>query len=174
VEALAPVENYDLWRPPPASFEGIADPFDKSYPMGVLRHQRSALVLFAAAWYGRQDACFVARAGLTATCVDIRSQNFGAMRNLYPAGWEFVRADAYQFVQETTGRWDVVSVDCPSGHFQKCADIASVFCGLANHAVILGTGVDTTLDVPAGWTLMTRNRRSLMYGGVFWTVLTRD
>jgi hypothetical protein len=170
--AVVTSERYDLWRPPPDRFEEIADPFDKSFPVNVLRGQKTALVLFAAAWYGRQDAYFVARAGLKATCVDIRSQNFRAMRNLYPAGWEFVQDDVYEFVLDG-GRWDVVTVDCPSGHFQKCADMLPVLCELAGHAVVLGSGVDTDVKIPEGWSLVSRNRRSMMYGGVYWTTLVR-
>jgi hypothetical protein len=171
--AVVTSERYDIWRPPPDRFEEIADPFDKSFPVSVLRGQRTALVLFAAAWYGRQDAYFVARAGLKATCVDIRNQNFRAMRNLYPAGWEFVMADVYEFIRETDERWDVVSVDCPSGHFQRCADLLPAFCGLARHAVVLGSGADTDVNIPDGWHVATRNRRSMMYGGVYWTAITR-
>jgi hypothetical protein len=104
--------------------------------------------------------------------VDIRRENFRAMRNLYPESWEFVQDDVYEFVLEG-GRWDVVTVDCPSGHFQQCADLLPRFCKIARSAVILGSGADTRVDVPDGWRLVTRNRRSMMYGGVYWTVLSR-
>ena len=167
-------ERYDIWRPPPDTLEGVRDPDDRSFPTGVLRSCRSALVLFSSAWYGMQDAYYVAAAGLRATCVDIRNDNFEDMARLYPEGWEFVQADAYEFVRSTRRRWDVVTVDCPSGHFQKCADLLPVFCRLARVAVVLGSGVDTRVDVPAGWRLLTRNRRSRMYGGVFWTVVARS
>ncbi len=166
-------ERYDIWRPAPDTLDEVRDPDDRSYPVNVLRGQRLALVLFAAAWYGMQDAYYVAKAGLKATCVDIRPDNLPDMARLYPDGWEFVEADVYEFVRQTTDRWDVVSVDCPSGHFQRCADLLPTFCDLARSAVVLGSGAVTSVRPPGGWRVSGRNRRSLMYGGVYWTVLTR-
>lgn len=166
-------ERYDLWRPPPETFEAIRDADDRSFPTGVLRDARTALVLFSSAWYGMQDAYYVAAAGLRATCVDIRSENFEDMQRLYPEGWEFVQDDAYEFVKRTQRKWDVVTVDCPSGHFQKCADLLPTLCRLARRAVVLGSGAATRVEMPEGWRELTRNRRSMMYGGVYWTVAVR-
>jgi len=166
-------ERYDIWRPPPPSLRELRDPSDKSFPENVLEGCRDALVLFAQAWYGKQDAVYVANAGLVGTCVDARDHNFQAMRELYPAGWEFVKADVYQFVEDTERTWDVVTVDCPSGHFQRCADLLAELCSLATRAVVLGSGAKTRITVPGGWVQTARNRRSTMYGGVYWTVLER-
>ena len=164
-------ERYDIWRPAPDTLEDVRDPDDRSFPTGVLRDCKTALVLFSSAWYGKQDAYYVAAAGLRATCVDIRNDNFEDMERLYPDDWEFIQDDAYEFVRQTHRRWDVVTVDCPSGHFQKCADLLPLLCRLARVTVILGSGVDTRLVPPEGWRVVTRNRRSMMYGGVYWTVL---
>lgn len=166
-------ERYDIWRPPPASFNEIGDPDDRSFPVGVLRDCRDALVLFAQAWYGMQDGYYVAKAGLRGTCVDLRDHNYAAMRELYPEGWEFVQADVYEFVEDTERTWDVVTVDCPSGHFQRCADLLPELCSLAIRAVVLGSGAETRVTVPGGWVQTSRNLRSTMYGGVYWTVLER-
>lgn len=166
-------ERYDIWRPPPRGFDDIRDPDDQSFPVGVLDGCRDALVLFAQAWYGMQDAYYVAAAGLDGTCVDIRDHNFGAMRDLYPDGWEFVQADVYEFIESTERTWDVVTVDCPSGHFQRCADLLPELCSLATRAVVLGSGAKTRIAVPGGWHQTSKNRRSMMFGGVYWTVLER-
>lgn len=120
-----------------------------------------------------QDAVYVAAAGLEATCVDLRDHNFAAMRALYPDGWEFVQADCFEFIQSVERTWDVVTVDCPSGHFQQCADLLPELCSLATRAVVLGSGAKTRVSVPAGWLEHDRRLRSSMYGGVYWTVLTR-
>ena len=166
-------ERYDIWRPPPPSFEEIRDPDDRSVPVGVLRDCRDALVLFAQAWYGMQDAYYVAAAGLDATCVDIRDHNFEAMRRLYPPSWEFVRADVFEFIEDCERTWDVVTVDCPSGSFQRCADLLPELCSLAIRAVVLGSGTETRVAVPGGWTQTSRALRSSFNGGVYWTVLER-
>lgn len=170
---MSVIDRYEVGRPAPETLDEVRDPDDRSFPTGVLRNQRTALVLFSSAWYGMQDAYYVAAAGLTATCVDLRDENFDAMRALYPDGWEFEHADAYEFIRRTQRRWDVLTVDCPSGHFQKCADLLPSLCGLARSAVVLGSGADTRMVVPDGWRVLTRNRRSMMYGGVYWTVLVR-
>lgn len=160
-------------RPAPATLEEVGDPADKSFPLNALRGSKTALVLFAQAWYGMQDASFVARAGLTATCVDHQDHNFADMARLYPDGWEFERADVYEFVARTRRRWDVITVDCPSAHFQRCADLLPTFCRIARKAVVLGTGIDTRVEPPDGWRVLTVNRRSFNYGGVFWTAVVK-
>ena len=66
-----------------------------------------------------------------------------------------------------------MTVDCPSAHFQKCADLLPTFCRLARNTVILGTGVATRVEPPEGWKVVTVNRRSRMYGGVYWTAVVR-
>lgn len=151
--------------------EVYSEPEGRAYPRHILEGCESALVLFAAAFDGRQDAYWIAEAGMRATCVDIRSMN--RMSRLYPAVWEFIEADAFEFCETTGGQWDIVSIDCPSGAFQQCADMVGLWCDLARVAVILGNGLDVLVHPPAGWRLTEMRRRSDFRGGVYWAVLER-
>lgn len=141
------------------------------YPVGVLVGCETALVLFAAAFGGRQDAYWMAEAGLTATCVDIDGDKLREMAENYPAGWEFVNADAYEFVAATDRRWDVVSADPWTNQFAQAAEALPAMCRAASRAVILGVGAGALLSPPAGWEETGRVRRSDYDGGVFWAVL---
>lgn len=159
----------------PLTLEQIRSEKDgEVYPRSVLRRCETALVLFAAGFYGRQDAFWIAEAGLAATCVDIRPGRLAVMAGLYPDGWEFVQADAFAYARRARaeGRsWDLVSVDCPSGMFDRCAAVAEKWCSLAKIAVVLGSGEYTRVEPPDGWRLAGRKRRSDFAGGVYWTVM---
>jgi len=146
------------------------------YPRHVLQGCETALVVFAAAFMGRQDAVWVAEAGLTATCVDHDARLLRRMERMYPAGWEFVCGDAYEFAEESGGQWDVVSVDCPTGQFERCAALLPTWCDLARRAVVLGTGPEGAgLVPPGGWVLTEWLRRSdFVEGGVYWAVIARQ
>jgi hypothetical protein len=141
------------------------------FPTGALEGCETALVLFAAAFHGQQDAIWMVDAGLTGTCVDIDEVKLGEMHGAYPDGWEFVCKDAFLYATFTYRHWDVVSLDPPSNLFAKCAALLPLWCGLASHAVILGTGTDTVVEPPEGWQVTERLRRSNFLGGVYWTVL---
>ena len=159
----------------PRSLDRLTSPGeDALYPCRVLEGMRTALVLFAGAFYGRQDAVWVARAGLRATCVDVRAEGLDAMQAIYPADWEFAQADAYAYARtwRAAGRqWDIVSVDCPSGQFDRAADEAQLWCGVARRAVVVGSGA-RELVAPAGWKVTGRvERSSFLEGGVWWTVM---
>lgn len=143
------------------------------YPLHALEGCESALVLFAAAFHGIQDAVWIADAGLTATCVDVDARRLGEMVLAYPEGWEYVPGDAYVYATLTERVWDVVSLDPSSGQFQACADRLELWCSRARHVVILGCGDDTEIVVPDGWTLTEKLWRSRFSGGVFWAVLER-
>lgn len=145
------------------------------YPRDILIGCESALVVFASAFMGRQDAIWMADAGLTATCVDHDPVTLRRMQALYPAGWEFVEADAYRFAEETGGQWDVVSVDSPTGEaFVRCAGLLPTWCDLARRAVVLGCGKEGhALEAPGGWTMTRFMRRSSFEGGVYWAVFER-
>lgn len=157
-----------------ARLEAIRSPGDgASYPSERLAGCRDALVLFAAMFLGRQDAFWIADAGLEATCVDVRRQPLIEMERIYPAGWLFVEADAYEFADQTRETWDVVSVDCPSGHFDRCADLLPTWCRLARRLVVLGAGEGQVLPAVHGWELVERRKRSYFAGGVYWAVLER-
>ncbi len=143
------------------------------YPTHVLEGCESALVLFAAAFYGRQDCAAIATAGLTATCVDTDAEKLEQMRQAYPDSWEFFAADAFEFAGSSASVWDVVSLDPFTTLFDECADRLPLWCSLARRAVVLGTGTSTVVVAPAGWWVSGRSRRSGFAGGTFWTVLER-
>lgn len=160
----------------PASLEQIRDADDQGFPQEVLVGCESALVLFAAGFYGRQDAFWIAEAGLKATCVDVDGERLQVMRAIYPEGWEFVEVDAYEYAELSWRMhrvWDVVTADPYTNHFTVCADNIDGWCRLARRAVILGTGVDTSVTVPPGWRVESVWQRSTYKGGVWWTVLER-
>lgn len=148
------------------------DAAGRSYPRYLLRRGETALVLFAGAFHGRQDAIWVEAAGMTGTCVDVRPMT--AMQAMYPAGWEFVQADAYEYAHASDRIWDVVSVDCPTGQFGRCADMLPLWCRLARRAVVLGCAPGFEASVPPGWFLASLMRRSDYAGGVCWAVVQRD
>ena len=140
------------------------------YPRHVLPGCDTALVLFAAAFYGQQDAVWIAEAGLTATCVDLDHNKLEEMRDAYPDDWEFVAGDVFEYVSRTNDRWDVVSIDCPSNLFAHCAAFVPVWCILARKAVVLGTGREP-FTAPPGWQVTERLYRSSFKGGTYWAVL---
>jgi hypothetical protein len=153
-----------------------SDAEGESYPTHLLHTGADALILFAAGFRGRQDGYWIAHAGMTATCVDIRPQLLDEMAEVYPDGWEFVTADAYDYADELIlrgRRFDVVSVDPPTGQFGRCADNLYLLCALARHAVVLGTGPNTVLPIPDSWQMTDLRFRSNYRGGVYWAVLER-
>jgi len=143
------------------------------YPRTYLAGCETALVVFAAAFMGAQDAIWIHDAGLTATCIDNDQDRLDRMQNLYPGSWSFLNVDAYEWLETAEGAWDVVSVDSPTGHFERCADRIGIFCKLARRLVVLGIGVDTHVEPPEGWEVVECIKRSDHAGGVFWAVLCR-
>jgi hypothetical protein len=133
----------------------------------------SALVLFAAAWLGRQDAVYMADAGLVATCVDRDETRLLEMRSFYPNDWRFVCADVFEFAEQTGDQWDVVSLDPFTNEFQRCAQLLPLWCDLARDAVVVATGPGVAMSIPDGWRMSEMRRRSDFKGGVYWAVLTR-
>lgn len=152
-------------------------PRDAAFPTERLEGLETGLVLFAAAWLGKQDAVFLADAGLVCTCVDVRAERLNEMRDVYPGGWEFVEADAFAYSSawRTAGRrWDAVTVDCPTNLFGWCAQLLPRWCDLARRLVVLGCSPTTELAVPDGWRLVERIDRSDYRGGVQWAVFERQ
>lgn len=147
--------------------EGAGD----SYPRGLLARCDNALVLFAAAFLGRQDAYWVADAGVRATCVDTDQARLAEMEALYPRDWQFIAADAFAYAEGTDRRWDLVSVDCPSDAFEKCASLVGTWCSIAEVAVVLGNGLGVRVVAPDGWRVTETRKRSDFVGGTYWAVL---
>lgn len=160
----------------PETLEEIRSPVDGlSFPCPALAGSSTALVLFAAGFWGRQDAYWIADAGLHATCIDIDHEKLDEMAAVYPTSWDFLEADAYDWAEATTSRWDVVTVDCPSAHFDRCAERVALWCQLARRLVVLGAGRHQrdAIEAPAGWAVTDIRRRSNYDGGVYWVVLER-
>lgn len=143
----------------------------ESYPRHLLDRCTNALVLFAAGFHGRQDAFWVAEAGVTATCVDLDARRVKEMSRMYPANWEFIVAEVFEYAATCDQEFDLVSIDCPTGAFVRCADLVETWCDLARVAVVLGTGKDVQVTPPTGWKLTERRHRSNFKGGVEWAVL---
>lgn len=146
-----------------------------SFPCELLVGNETALALFAAGFFGRQDGYWIADAGLTATCIDTDADRLDAMAAVYPTDWDFIQADVYKWVPKAVGQWDVVSVDCPTGHFDQCAEMLPEFCRLARRVVVLGADKNgQSLQPPAGWEMTGfRHRSDYVEGGVFWSVVER-
>lgn len=158
----------------PATLDAIRDTEGADlYPRHVLVGCETALVLFAAAFHGRQDAYWVAEAGLVGTCVDTDADKLEQMQKVYPSSWTFVCADAYEFVEQTGEMWDVVSIDCPSNQFERVAEAAPLWCDLAREAVVIGAsrGTGKLIRRLAPWEVTEMRYRSDFAGGTYWAVL---
>lgn len=143
-----------------------------NFPLELLQPGDTALVLFAAGFMGVQDAHWIREAGMTATCIDDDPTKLAQMAPLYPDTWEFLLADAYSFaLTETTRQWDVVTLDPWTNQMDKCASFISEWCRMARKAVVIGTGIATYVEAPAGWKVTDTRKRSDYDGGVFWTIL---
>lgn len=163
--------------PPPASLAEIQDPADYTpYPTDKLAGHRTALCMFCAAWWGRQDAYWLADAGLLTDCVDIDADKLEQMQRVYPNDWSFHDWDAFTFGEVAAERgtlWDVVSLDPFTNLIPQCVDQIPLWCKLARHLVIIGTLHSTPVWAPWGWRATEQRHRSDNYGGVYWTVLER-
>ena len=158
----------------PATLDAIRDEAGRDlYPLRALEGCETALVLFAAGFHGRQDAYWIAEAGILGTCVDHDADKLGEMAAVYPPGWTFVPADVYEYAEATGEMWDVVSIDCPSNHFERCAALVPLWCDLARSAVIVGASLDSwrKLNPPVGWQASELRLRSSFQGGTYWAVL---
>ena len=161
----------------PQAFKDIEVPYCGAvYPGPKLREGCStALCLFSAMWLGRQDVYWLAKAGLTGTCVDLDGERLAQMEAVYPDGWEFVTADVFDYVRDQTRTWDLVTLDPWSGQFERCAEMLPVWTSLANRVVVLGHGNYRLREPepPDGWSLAHRFKRSDFKGGVYWLVFTK-
>lgn len=148
------------------------------FPSFALEGCETALCLFSAAWLGKQDAYWVAKAGLVGTCVDLDGGRLAEMDDIYPDDWLFVHADVFEFAANWDGfhHWDVVTLDPFTNLFERCADMLPTWCGLARKTVILGHGNYrlTEPTAPEGWALTRRIKRSDFKGGVYWLVYQRE
>jgi len=139
----------------------------------------TALCLFSAEWYGRQDVYWLARQGIATTCVDLNGTKLQHMADVYPNTFDFTVCDVYEFAEfalEDGQAWDVVTLDPWTGHFERCANMLSTWTGLARKVVVLGHGNYRLPEpvAPNGWHLANKIKRSDFKGGVYWLVFARD
>ena len=145
----------------------------RDYPVHLLREGGTALCLFAARFYGVNDAVHMARNCMHLTLVDI-SERVIEMAHMYDCAGAV--ADAWDFADLNRSyghQWDAVSVDCYTGDANRRAlDDLELWCSLANDVVTVTHVNGMSYTVPDGWKdgLFERNPR----GGVNWLVLTRD
>lgn len=162
----------------PRTFEEIEVPYCGTVYPGpkLLDGCSTALCLFSAMWHGRQDVYWLAKQGLTGTCVDLEAERLAEMKAVYPRGWKFVTADVFEYASKLKRTWDVVSLDPWSGQFERCAEMLPVWASLADRVVVLGHGNYRLRrpDPPDGWSLAHSFKRSDFKGGVYWLVFTRD
>src|SRR6188472_4437148 len=87
----------------------------RAYPAHLLRESGEGLCLFAARFFGINDAVHMARAGMDLTLVDTAPRVI-EMADMY--GASAVQGDAWEFAQEAWAdgeQWDAVSVDTYTG-----------------------------------------------------------
>ena len=135
----------------------------------------TCLCLFSAEWLGMQDAYWIAKHGMTGTCVDLQGDKLAQMRELYPEGWKFHEDDAYGFAElavELGWQWDALTLDPWTGQFQKCADLLPTWTTLARKTVVLGHGNYRLHrpEAPEGWAMTQEIKRSDYKGGIYWLV----
>lgn len=149
------------------------DPF----PVHALEGCETALVVFAAAFGGAQDAAHIRDAGMWALCVDSDSHAMDEMRMDYPYDWSFFRGDAFAWLDYNLKRgdvYDVVTLDPFTGDLMdRTIEALPDWCRLARKTVIVGVD-GRELNPPAGWRISSKVWRSDLKGGVFWAVLERE
>jgi len=131
------------------------------------------LCLFAARFYGINDAIHMQRAGLELTLVDT-SDRVLEMAEMY--GCEAHCVDAWlhaEMAAREGWQWDVVSVDTYTGDAttRSLGDL-ELWCSLARRVVTCTQVRGQKYQVPDGWSDELMERRA--YGGVNWLVLTRE
>jgi hypothetical protein len=86
------------------------------YPTRLLERERTALLLFGAAYLGANDGYHIREAGMYATVVDTDDQRLAEMFEVYPATWTFVPKTPTSTRHGAKSQsFDVVSVDCFTG-----------------------------------------------------------
>ena len=145
------------------------------YPTDLLARYETALILFAAGFYGKNDGAWIADAGIKATCVDSDKTTLREMKRHYPKDWLFVHGDAFKWATDCPYQYDLLSIDPPMQYSMSCLVYLEQWEKLAKKTIVLGTQRSTIIDWdlnPAhpGWAVdevMYRNEDSL------WLVLQR-
>ena len=162
---------------PPESLDQIPDLLARAaFPHRLLADCDSALLLFCAGLYGRNDGYWMYQAGIEdVTGVDVDREKLDLMRRLYPPDWVFAEADCFTFYPDRS--WDVVVVDAPTQLTGRAAGELGHWCQLANKAVVLGLHweplVATGFRLPEMWEATELIKRAHHRGGTYWLVLER-
>lgn len=144
----------------------------KAYPAHLLVERGEGLCLFAARFFGINDAVHMARLEMEIMLVDTspRVHEMGAMYGC----WAMMR-DAWEYAEECRDDariWDNVSVDNYTGD-AGTRSLASLelWCSLARKSVTVTYVKGQEYTLPEGWRgwLFPRNPRK----GVYWLVLER-
>jgi hypothetical protein len=145
----------------------------RDYPAHLLRYGGTGLCLFAARFYGVNDAIHMARAGMELTLVDT-AERVLEMGEMYGCD-DVHQGDAWEFAdaaRKVGWMWDAVSVDTYTGDAaRRSLDSLDLWCSLARDVVTCTYVRGQDYTVPDGWAdgKFMRNPR----GGVYWLVLTR-
>jgi hypothetical protein len=146
----------------------------RAYPVHLLREGGTGLCLFAARFYGINDAIHMRRNEMRIVLVDI-SERVIEMADMYgdatvarlEDAWDYAR-----FARLAGYRFDAVSVDTYTGDAttRSLGDL-ELWCSLARDVVTCTHVTGQPYTVPKGWRdwLFERNAR----GGVNWLVLER-
>jgi hypothetical protein len=145
----------------------------KAYPAHLLRESGEGLCLFAARFFGINDAVHMARVGMDLTLVDT-APRVREMAEMY--GAFAVQGDAWECAEkwrDQGDQWDAVSVDTYTGDATtRSLSTLELWCSLARDVVTCTHVRGQEYTVPDGWRdegFFMRNPR----GGVHWLVLTR-
>jgi hypothetical protein len=145
----------------------------RAYPAHLLRQSGEGLCLFAARFFGINDAIHMARSEMDITLVDTSARVWD-MAVMYD-GCVAHQTDAWEFAdvaREAGDQWDAVSVDTYTGDATtRSLGNLQLWCMLARDVVTCTHVNGQEYEVPEGWAdaMMERNPR----GGVNWLVLTR-
>ena len=143
----------------------------RDYPVHYLREGGTGLCLFAARFWGVNDAIHMARNNMRLDLVDT-SERVVEMADIY--GCMFHHGDAWQFAESMSAdgvQWDAVSCDTYTGDAEhRSMTTLELWCSLARDVVTVTHVLGTPYEVPDGWKaeLFPRNDRET----VFWLVLT--
>lgn len=143
----------------------------RTYPVQHLRSGGTGLCLFAARFWGVNDAIHMARNQMTVTLVDT-SERVVEMADIY--GSEFHHGDAWAFAETAyaLGRqWDAVSADSYTGDPERRSLASlSLWCALARDLVTATVTPHAEFEVPLGWKHEIHERSTLAN----WLVLTPE
>ena len=134
-----------------------------------MRDGGTGLCLFAARFFGVNDAVHMARNRMELTLVDI-SDRVLEMGEMYECSAHV--GDAWEFAAQAEVQWDAVSVDTYTGDAaRRSLDSLELWCSLARDVVTATHVLGMPYTVPDGWSdsLFERNAKN----GVNWLVLTR-